>query len=391
MAVKGSQSDTPQFATRVIHAGRTSDAATGAVMPPIVLSTTFEWEAFGQPREHIYTRSSNPTRDALERCVAELESGVRGLAYASGQAATAGILDLLDAGSHVIAPLDFYGGTRRLFDQVRRRIGALEFSWIDMTDPAQVAAAIRPATKLIWIETPTNPLLKITDIAAIVAIARRHKLLTCVDNTFATPCYQRPLELGVDIVMHSATKYLGGHSDVLGGVNVVAQAELGKQLHQLRSASGGVLGPFDSYLVLRGIKTLALRMERHCTNALTLAQHLEKHPRVARVYYPGLPAHPEHALAKRQMAGSFGGVVCFEIKGGSSAVGGFLNKLQVFTVAESLGAVESLAGQPATMSHSSVPTDERRKMGIADNLVRLSVGIEGLQDLLADLDQALIS
>ena len=391
MAVKVSQSDTPQFATRVIHAGRTSDAVTGAVMPHIVTSTTFEWEALGQPREHIYTRSSNPTRDALERCVAELESGVRGLAYASGQAATAGILDLLDAGSHVIAPLDFYGGTRRLFDQVRRRIGALEFSWIDMTDPAQVAAAIRPATKLIWIETPTNPLLKITDIAAIVAIARRHKLLTCVDNTFATPCYQRPLEFGVDIVMHSATKYLGGHSDVLGGVNVVSQAELGKQLHQLRSASGGVLGPFDSYLVLRGIKTLALRMERHCANALSVAQHLEKHPRVARVYYPGLPAHPEHGLAKRQMAGSFGGVVCFEITGGSSAVGGFLNKLQVFTVAESLGAVESLAGQPATMSHSSVPTDERRKMGIADNLVRLSVGIEGLQDLLADLDQALVS
>jgi len=379
-----------QFETKVIHAGETSDAATGAVMPPIVTSTTFEWEALGRPRDHIYTRSSNPTRDALERCVAELESGVRALAYASGQAATAGILDLLDAGSHVIAPLDFYGGTRRLFDQVRRRIGALDFTWVDMTDPSAVAAAIRPATKLIWIETPTNPLLKITDIAAIVAIARRHKVLTCVDNTFATPCFQRPLELGVDIVMHSATKYFGGHSDVLGGINVVADAELGKQLHLLRSASGGVLGPFDSYLVLRGIKTLALRMERHCSNALAIAQHLEKHPRVAKVYYPGLPAHPQHALAKRQM-GSFGGIVCFEIKGDASTVGSFLNKLQVFTVAESLGAVESLAGQPATMSHSSVPTDERRKMGIADNLVRLSVGIEGLEDLLADLDQALMT
>lgn len=377
-----------QFETRVIHAGQTTDAATGAVMPPIVTSTTFEWEALGQPREHIYTRSSNPTRDALERCVAELESGVRGLAYASGQAATAGVLDLLDAGSHVIAPLDFYGGTRRLFDQVRRRISGLDFTFVDMTDPARVAGAVRPTTKLIWVETPTNPLLKITDIAAIVAIARGHQLLTCVDNTFATPCYQRPLELGVDIVMHSATKYLGGHSDVLGGVNVVADAELGKQLHQLRSASGGVLGPFDSYLVLRGIKTLALRMERHCANALAVAQHLEKHPRVARVYYPGLLAHPQHALAKRQM-GSFGGVVCFEIKGDASTVGGFLNRLQVFTVAESLGAVESLAGQPATMSHSSVPAEERRKMGIVDNLVRLSVGIEGIQDLLADLDQAL--
>ena len=380
-----------QFATKVIHAGQTTDAATGAVMPPIVTSTTFEWEALGQPREHVYTRSSNPTRDALERCVAELESGVWGLAYASGQAATAGVLDLLDAGSHVIAPLDFYGGTRRLFDQVRRRTSALDFSWIDMTDPAAVAAAVRPTTKLIWIETPTNPLLKVTDIAAIVAIARQHKVLTCADNTFATPCYQRPLELGVDIVMHSATKYFGGHSDVLGGINVVADAELGKQLHMMRSASGGVLGPFDSYLVLRGIKTLALRMERHCANALAVARYLEKHPRVAQVYYPGLPAHPQHALANRQMAGGFGGIVCFEIKGDAGAIGGFMNRLQVFTVAESLGAVESLVGQPATMSHSSVPADERRKMGIADHLVRLSVGIEGIQDLLADLDQALQS
>ncbi|MEO8223673.1 MAG: PLP-dependent aspartate aminotransferase family protein [Gammaproteobacteria bacterium] len=388
MAVKSTHSDTHRFATRVIHAGETTDSATGAVMPPIVTSTTFEWEALGQPREHIYTRSSNPTRDALERCVADLESGTRGLAYASGQAATAGILDLLDAGSHVIAPLDFYGGTRRLFDQVRRRVGALEFTYVDMTDPARVASAVRPGTKLIWIETPTNPLLKITDIPAIVAIARQHQVLTCVDNTFATPCFQRPLELGVDIVMHSATKYFGGHSDVLGGINVVADAELGKQLHQLRSASGGVLGPFDSYLVLRGIKTLALRMERHCANALAVAQHLETHAKVARVYYPGLPAHPQHALAQRQM-GSFGGIVCFEIRGDAPTLGRFLNQLALFTVAESLGAVESLAGQPATMSHSSVPTDERRKMGITDNLVRLSVGIEGIEDLLADLDQAL--
>lgn len=379
-----------QFETRVIHAGETTDAATGAVMPPIVTSTTFEWEAFGQPREHVYTRASNPTRNALERCVADLESGVRGLAYASGQAATAGVLDLLDAGSHVIAPLDFYGGTRRLFDQVRRRVSGLELTYVDMTDASAVAAAVRPTTKLIWIETPTNPLLNITDIAAIVAIARQHKILTCADNTFATPCYQRPLELGVDIVMHSATKYLGGHSDVLGGVNVVADAELGKQMHLMRSASGGVLGPFDSYLVLRGIKTLALRMERHCANSLAVAQFLEKHARVSRVYYPGLPAHPQHELAKKQMTG-FGGVVCFEIKGDGSTVGGFMNRLQVFTVAESLGAVESLAGQPATMSHSSVPADELRKMGINENLVRLSVGIEGVQDLIADLDQALLA
>ena len=382
MAGKGTR-----FETRCIHAGDTTDPVTGAVMPPIVTSTTFEWEALGQPREHIYTRASNPTRDALERCVAELESGVRGLAYASGQAATAGVLDLLDAGSHVIAPVDFYGGTRRLFDQVRRRTSSLEFSWVDMTDPAQVAAAIRPTTRLIWIETPTNPLLRITDLAAIVAIARQHQVLTCADNTFATPCFQRPLELGVDIVMHSATKYFGGHSDVLGGVNVVADAELGRQLHGLRSASGGVLGPFDAYLVLRGIKTLALRMERHSANALAIARYLEAHPRVERVYYPGLPTHPQHALAARQMSG-FGGIVCFEVKGDGGAAA-FLNRLKLFALAESLGAVESLAGQPATMSHSSVPADQRRQMGIADNLVRLSVGVEAEQDLLADVEQAL--
>ncbi|MBN8279838.1 MAG: PLP-dependent transferase [Gammaproteobacteria bacterium] len=378
-----------RFETRVIHAGDTTDAATGAVMPPIVTSTTFEWEALGQPREHIYTRSSNPTRDALERCVAELEGGARALAYASGQAATAAVLDLLDAGSHVVAPLDFYGGTRRLMDQVRRRTAGLDFSWVDMTDPARVEAAIRPGTKLLWIETPTNPLLNVSDIAALTAIARKRGVLSCVDNTFATPCYQRPLELGADLVMHSATKYFGGHSDVLGGINVVRDAELGQQLHLLRSASGGVLGPFDSYLVLRGIKTLAIRMERQCGNALRLAQHLAKHPKVARVYYPGLPDHPQHALAKRQMNGGFGAVVCFEVKGDATAVGAFLNRLQLFTVAESLGAVESLAGQPATMSHSSVPADERRKMGIADSLVRLSVGIEHVDDLLADVDQAL--
>ncbi len=383
MAAKNSR-----FETLVIHAGNTTDAATGAVMPPIVTSTTFEWEGLGQPREHVYTRASNPTRDALERCVAELESGVRALAYASGQAATAGILDLLDAGSHVIAPLDFYGGTRRLFELVRSRTSGLEFSFVDMTDAASVSAAIRSTTKLIWIETPTNPLLKITDIAAVVAIARQHKLLTCVDNTFATPCAQRPLELGVDIVMHSATKYFGGHSDVLGGINVVKDAELGQQLHLMRSASGGVLGPFDSYLVLRGIKTLALRMERHCANALAIARHLAKHPAVAHVYYPGLPDHPQHALASRQQS-LYGGVVCFEIKGDVGTVKTFMNRLRLFTVAESLGAVESLAGQPATMSHSSVPPDVRREMGIKDTLVRLSIGIEGLEDLVADLDQAL--
>lgn len=377
-----------QFATRCIHAGGATDPATGAVMPPIVTSTTFAWEALGQPREHIYTRSSNPTRNALERCVAELEGGARALAYASGQAATAGILDLLDAGSHVIAPLDFYGGTRRLFDQVRRRTAGLSFSFVDQADPAAIEAAIRPETRLLWIETPTNPLLRLVDLPVVTALARRRGILACVDNTFATPCFQRPLELGADLVMHSATKYLGGHSDVLGGIVVAADAELGARLHLLRSATGGVLGPFESYLVVRGIKTLALRMAAHHANSLAVAQYLAAHPRAERVHHPGLPSHPQHALACRQMAG-FGGVVSFELAGDSGAVARFLDGLRVFTVAESLGAVESLAGHCATMSHSSVPTEERRAMGIADNLVRLSVGIESRDDLLADLDQAL--
>jgi cystathionine gamma-lyase len=377
------------LATRVIHAGQTTDPVTGAVMPAIHTSTTFGWEGLGQPREHIYTRSSNPTRNALESCVAELESGSRALAYASGQAATAGILDLLDAGSHVIAPLNFYGGTRRLFHEVRRRVADLRFSFVDQSDLAAVEAAIQPETRLLWIESPTNPLLDVVDIAALTALARRRGVLSCVDNTFATPCLQRPLELGADLVMHSATKYLGGHSDVLGGIVVSADAERGRLLHSLRSASGGVLGPFDSYLVLRGIKTLALRMERQCANALAIARWLEGHARVEKVLYPGLSSHPGHALATRQMNGGYGAVVCFLLKGDAAAVKQVLDRLGVFTLAESLGAVESLVGQPATMSHSSVPRDDRIAMGIADNLIRLSVGIEDSRDLIADLEQAL--
>lgn len=376
------------FSTRCIHAGNTVDEATGAVMPPIYTSSTFEWEGLGRPPAHGYSRVSNPTRDALERCVAELEGGHRGLAFATGQAATACVLDLLDAGAHVIAPTDFYGGTRRLFDEVRRRTAALEFSFVDMTDAGAVEAAIRPTTRLIWIETPANPLLRITDIAAVTAIARASGVLTCADNTFATPRFQQPLALGVDIVMHSATKYLGGHSDVLGGLLVTADGQLGRKLHGLRSASGGTLGPFDSYLVLRGIKTLALRMDRHQSNALAIARFLQGHPRVEQVNYPGLPSHPGHELAKRQMSG-FGGVVSFVLKGDSAALTRFFSRLSVFAIAESLGAVESLAGQPATMSHSSVPRDDRRAMGIADNLVRLSVGVEGERDLIADLAFAL--
>jgi len=376
------------LATRCIHAGNTVDAATGAVMPPIVTSTTYRQPAFNQPGEYFYSRVSNPTRDALERCVAELESGVRGLAFASGMAATANVLELLDAGAHVIAPADIYGGSLRLFKKVRTRTSGLEFSFVDFNDLANVERAIKPHTRLIWIETPTNPLLHIVDLKATAELARAHGLLIAVDNTFATPCVQRPLEAGCDIVMHSSTKYLGGHSDALGGMIIVADEALGGQMESLRSAVGGVAGPFDAYLVLRGVKTLALRMERHQANAMKVARWLADHPRAEHVYYPGLDEHPQHALAARQMEG-FGGVVSFALRGGTAEVGAFLNALQVFTLAESLGGVESLVGHPATMSHSGLSVEDRAELGIQDNLIRLSVGIEDIDDLLTDLDQAM--
>jgi len=376
------------IATRCIHAGDTVDPATGAVMPAIHTSTTFEYEAFGQAREHLYTRASNPTRDALERCMAELEGGARAVAYASGQAATAGVLELLDAGAHVIAPTDFYGGTRRLFSEVRTRTSGLSFSYVDCTDLDAVAAAIRTETRLIWLESPTNPLLRILDVAAIARLAHEHDILVAIDSTFATPCLQRPLEWGVDIVMHSATKYLGGHSDVLGGINIAADARIGRKLASMRSASGGVLGPFDSYLVLRGIKTLALRMERHCANALALAEWLQNRPEVKAVYYPGLPEHPQHALAKQQMQG-FGAIVCLQLASGEAGVAPFMNRLQIFALAESLGGVESLVGHPTSMSHSAIPAEARAQMGVTADLIRLSVGIEAIEDLQADLEQAL--
>lgn len=376
------------FATRCIHAGDTIDPATGAVMPPIVTSTTYRQPAFDRPGEFVYSRASNPTRDALERCVAELEGGARGLAFASGMAATAAVLELLDAGSHVIAPADLYGGSLRLFTEVRTRTSALEFSFVDFGQPDEIENAIRSNTKLLWLESPTNPLLRIIDLAGTMALAREHGLLVAVDNTFATPCAQRPLEHGCDIVMHSTTKYLGGHSDVLGGLNVCADAELGKRMHSLRSANGAVAGPFDAYLTLRGVKTLALRMQRHEQNAMAIAQWLAANPKIERVLYPGLESHPGHELAKRQMDG-FGGVLSCVLQGGTAGVARFMNALGVFTLAESLGAVESLAGHPATMSHSSVPPARRKELGIPDNMVRLSVGIEDVDDLIADLDQAL--
>jgi cystathionine gamma-lyase len=373
------------LATRCIHAGDTVDPATGAVMPPIVTSSTYRQSEFGEPMAYAYSRAANPTRDALERCVADLEGGVRAIAYAAGMAATAGVLDLLDSGAHVLAPTDLYGGTLRLFNEVRTRSADLKFSYVDFTDLDAVAAAIKPQTQLVWLETPTNPLLKIIDLAAVVDIAKSRDLMVAVDNTFATPCGQRPLEMGCDIVMHSTTKYLGGHSDVIGGLNIVADAEVGRQLVSLRSAVGSVPGPFDAYLVLRGVKTLALRMDKHAENAQVLAEWLQAQPGVDRVYFPGLASHPGHSVAKRQMD-NFGGMLAFELNGD---LAGFMNALRVFAVAESLGGVESLAGHPASMSHSNIPPAQRLSMGIPDHLVRLSIGIEAVDDLLADLKWAL--
>lgn len=377
--------DQKDLATRCIHAGDTVDPATGAVMPAIYTASTYRQAQFGEPIEYAYSRASNPTRNALERCVADLESGVAAVAYAAGMAATAGVLDLLDSGSHVLAPVDIYGGSLRLFQEVRTRTAGLEFSFVDFTDLEAVAAAIRPDTRLVWVETPTNPLLKLVDLQKIARLGHAQNALVAVDNTFATPCLQRPLELGCDIVMHSTTKYLGGHSDVIGGVNVVRDEDLARQLVSLRSAVGSVPGPFDAYLVLRGIKTLALRMERHCANAQFVAEWLDAQPRAVGVRYPGLSSHPQHALAREQMTAP-GAMLVFELDGDVSR---FMNALGVFTVAESLGGVESLAGHPASMSHSNVPPDQRRAMGIPDNLLRLSVGIESAEDLVADLDQAL--
>ena len=336
-----------------------------------------------------YSRSHNPTRFAYERCVADLESGTHGYAFASGLAATSTVLDVLDSGDHVIAMDDVYGGTYRLFERVRRRSAGLDFSWVDLNDTATLEAAVRPNTKLIWIETPTNPLLKIVDIAQIVEFARKRGIRVGVDNTFATPMLQRPLELGANLVMHSATKYLNGHSDIVGGMIVVGDdAELAEKMTFLQNAVGGVQGPFDSFLALRGLKTLHLRMRAHCDSALELAQWLEAHPKVEKVIYPGLASHPHHALAKRQMAG-FGGMVSIYVKGGFDGARRMMERCRLFAVAESLGGVESLVNHPAVMTHASVPAENRARLGIHDNLVRLSVGVEDVEDLRAELDDAL--
>ena len=375
--------------TLAIHGGQSPDPSTGAVMPPIYATSTYAQSSPGVHQGFEYSRTHNPTRFAYERCAAALEGGSRGFAFASGLAATSTLLELLDSGDHVIAMDDLYGGSYRLFERVRRRSAGLSFSFVDLTDPAQFEAAITPKTRLVWIETPTNPLLKIVDIAAIAAIAKQHGLLVAVDNTFASPILQRPLEHGADIVMHSATKYLNGHSDMVGGMLVVGDnAELGEQLAFLQNSVGAVQGPFDSFLALRGLKTLHLRMKAHCDNAQALAEWLQTHDGVAEVIYPGLASHPHHGLAQRQMDG-FGGMLSIRLKGGFEAAKTFCERLELFTLAESLGGVESLVNHPAVMTHASIPPARRAELGIGDELVRLSVGIETFDDLRADVARAL--
>ncbi|MDC7807934.1 cystathionine gamma-synthase [Luteimonas sp BLCC-B24] len=377
------------LATLAIHAGQSPDPSTGAVMPPIYATSTYAQSSPGEHQGFEYSRTHNPTRFVYERCVAGLEGGTRGFAFASGMAATATLLELLDSGDHVVAMDDLYGGSYRLFERVRTRSAGLSFSYVDMTDPAAFEAAITEKTKLVWIETPTNPMLKIVDIRAIADIAHKRGLIVVVDNTFASPILQRPIEHGADIVMHSATKYLNGHSDMVGGMLVVGDnAELGEQLAFLQNSCGAVQGPFDSFLALRGLKTLHLRMKAHCENAQALAEFLDGHAAVEQVIYPGLASHPQHALAKRQMDG-FGGIISVRIKGGYEAAKRFCERTELFTLAESLGGVESLVNHPAVMTHASVPVERRGALGINDDLVRLSVGVEALEDLRADIEVAL--
>jgi cystathionine gamma-lyase len=375
--------------TRAIHAGQSPDPSTGAVMTPIYATSTYVQKSPGVHQGFEYSRSHNPTRFAWERCIADLEGGSRGYAFASGLAATSTVLDMLDSGSHVICMDDVYGGTYRLFERVRRRSAGLDFSFVDLNDFDALAAAVRPDTKLIWAETPTNPMLKIVDLTRLGEFARSRGIILVVDNTFCSPMVQRPLEHGAHMVMHSATKYLNGHSDMVGGVIVVGDdAALAEQMTFLQNSVGGVQGPFDSFLALRGIKTLHLRMERTCANAMTIAQHLEGHPGIDKVIYPGLPSHPQHALAARQMQG-FGGIVSVYVKGGLAAATRMMERCELFALAESLGGVESLANHPAIMTHASVPIERRQVLGIHDNLVRLSVGVEDVADLIAELDMAL--
>jgi cystathionine gamma-lyase len=376
------------FATRVIHAGQQPDPSTGAIMPPIYATSTYVQESPGVHKGYEYSRTQNPTRHAYERCVADLEGGVAAFAFASGMAAISTVLEMIDSGSHVVALDDLYGGTVRLFDRVRRRSAGLAFTFSDLSNPARLASALRPETRMVWLETPSNPMLKLVDIEALVTALKGRDILVVADNTFATPYAQRPLELGCDIVVHSATKYLSGHSDVVGGIAVTARADLAEQLAFLQNSAGAIAGPFDSFLALRGVKTLSLRMQRHTENAMRIAEWLEGHAGVDRVIYPGLSSHPQHELATRQMYGA-GGIVSFYIRGGIAESRRFMESCRLFALAESLGGVESLVDHPAIMTHASVPASAREALGITDSLIRLSVGVEDVDDLIADLDAAL--
>jgi cystathionine gamma-lyase len=380
------------FATRAIHAGQPPDPATGAIMTPIYQTSTYVQQSPGVHKGFDYARSINPTRLAYERCIADLESGARGFAFASGLAAMATVLELIDSGSHVIVSDDLYGGTFRLFERVRRRSANLDFTFIDFTDLSSLKRSVKENTKMIWVETPSNPLLKLIDLKGVAGFAAENRLLSVCDNTFASPWIQRPLELGFDVVIHSATKYLNGHSDIVGGVAVVGDrsdlAPVVDQLAFLQNAVGAVAGPFDSFLAMRGLKTLALRMERHCANAFSLASWLEQHPKIRLVRYPGLPSHPQHELAGRQMHG-FGGMITMNINSDLAGTRRFLEQTKLFSLAESLGGVESLIEHPALMTHGSIPAEQRAALGIDDTLVRLSVGVEELEDLKEDLAVAL--
>lgn len=374
--------------TRAIHAGQAPDPSTGAIMTPIYATSTYVQRSPGKHQGYEYSRTHNPTRFAYERCVADLEGGVAGFAFASGLAAASTVLELLDSGSHVIAMDDLYGGTYRLFERVRRRSAGLDFSFIDLNDGAALKAALKPNTRMIWAETPTNPMLKLVDLARVGAFARKHGLTLVVDNTFCSPMLQRPLEYGAHLVLHSATKYLNGHSDMVGGIVVAGTPELAEPMAFLQNSVGAIAGPFDSFLALRGLKTLHLRMRAHCDNALELARWLEKHPTIERVIYPGLKSHPQHALAKRQMQG-YGGIISIEVKGGLKKARSMLERCHLFALAESLGGVESLIEHPAIMTHASIPPAQRKRLGISDALVRLSVGVEALDDLRGELSSAL--
>lgn len=375
------------FATKSIHVGQEPDPVTGAIAIPIHMTSTFAQPEPGRHRGYEYSRTGNPTRTALEKCLAALEEGKYGLAFASGMAAISAVTALLKTGDHVVACDDLYGGTRRLFEKVLRKYG-LDFTYVDATTPKNVEKALKDNTKMIWIETPTNPLLKIIDIKETSSIAQKHGILTVVDNTFASPYFQKPLLMGADVVIHSTTKYISGHSDVIGGIVITSNKEIYENIKFVQNAVGAVPSPFDSWLVLRGVKTLAIRMEKHQENAHKIAEFLEGHSKIERVYYPGLRSHPQHKLARKQMSG-FSGMISFEIKGGEQKAKRFLKNLKLFKIAESLGGVESLIEHPALMTHASIPKREREKIGITDSLIRASVGIEDTVDLIQDLEGAL--